>query len=125
MSAQALEYTATATTKSMAVSGIGGQGADATAIVSGVVDAHVGTTMGTTAPASPASIDAGTVTITANAQKMSAVALADSAAVSLANVTVMIPSATVSGAVRAYVGEGVTLHATSLTVTATALNSVP
>ena len=116
-------YSATATTVAVAVGGLaGGVGADATADVSGIVDAHIGPAAGEipSGVATRVNTHGAAITITARSS-MTAIAQADGAGVSGGvTVAVMLPNADVMGITRAYVGEGVEIDAGSLTITANA-----
>ena len=112
--------TMTATAETIAISvGLGaGNVVNATAIVQGTVDAHVGAVAGST----PA-VNSTVVTLTgdvdvAASSTMTANATANGGAGGAISVAVMLPSATVSGVTRAYVGEGTNLDAGTLDVTA-------
>ena len=115
---------ADATTIAISVGGAAGQGADATAVVSGIVDAHVGPAASTT----PGGV-AWSIVLTGSASisaisTMDAMATADGGGGGVANVAIMLPNATVSGTTRAYLGEGADLTAASLSILADATRMV-
>ena len=120
VSANAVEWRADATTVSVGIGGVSGQGADANANVSGTVDAHIGTQAGAPAIATTVNTGSGAVSVLATSV-MRAYALADGAAFGLAGaVAIMHPTATVNGTTRAYVGDGGTVNAGKLTIIANA-----
>lgn len=112
---------ATATSKVGSVSAAGGAGAKATATVSGLVEAFVGTTRSETpgaAVATRANVS-GAAVIRANSN-LSANATAEGGSGGGFTVSVMLPTAKATGTTRAYVGEGTQIDAGTLSVTATA-----
>src|SRR6185503_5172864 len=122
VSANAIEWKANATTVSVGIGGVSGQGADADAKVTGTVDAHIGTQSGAAAITTTVNAGSGAVAVTASSV-MIADALANGAAFGLVGaIAVMTPSATVSGKTRAYVGDGATVNAGSLKVIANSSN---
>ena len=103
------DFDADATTVAVSVGGFSGQGVDATAEVSGVVDAHVGPGAGTTPGATPTTVVlSGLASITA-VSDMTSTATADGGGGGGASVSIMLPSSKVTGTTRAYVGERVHL----------------
>ena len=112
-------YSATATTDVFGIAVVGGSGATPTAEITGTVDAWIGT------PAGIAPVTGQTVTVTgaatvASVSSLTAHADAHGTGGGITTVSVLIPTATVGGKTRAFVGPA-TLHAGSLTVSATAL----
>ena len=90
------------------------------AIVSGTVDAHVGSAAGTTPSTRLADIDlTGALTVDAHAA-MTATPTVKAANISIIDVSVLLPIARLAGIVRAYVGEGVDINAASAVVKAAA-----
>ena len=112
--------TMTATAETVAISvGLGaGNVVNATAIVQATVDAHIGAVAGSTPAANSTVVNlTGDVDVAASST-MTANATANGGAGGAISVAVMLPSATVSGVTRAYVGEGTNLDAGTLDVTA-------
>ena len=113
-------YTATATSKNLAISFASGAGAKASATVSGVVEAFVGAPAGAT-PGGPVVTPTmnltGTASVTAFS-KMTADATADAGSGGAVNINVMLPSSDVAGTTSAYIGEGISVNATTMTVDA-------
>ncbi|MDX2379978.1 MAG: hypothetical protein QNM02_09510, partial [Acidimicrobiia bacterium] len=116
-------FVSSATTIAVSIAGLAAINVvNANADVTGVVDAHIGSAVGETAHSTPTVVVARTGAVTVDAwASMSATATANGGGVAGGvTVNVMLPTATVAGIVRAYVGDSVTLTAKSLTVTANA-----
>jgi hypothetical protein len=113
-------YTATATTKNLAISFVGGTGAKADAKVNGTVEAFVGAPAGAT-PGGPVITPTmnltGTASVTAHSA-MKAEATADAGSGGAVTINVMLPTSDVAGTTAAYIGEGISVTATGLTVKA-------
>jgi hypothetical protein len=116
-------YLATATTIAVSIAGLGALNAvNANADVTGITDAHIGAAVGETAAPTPSKVNAHSGSVTVDAwSSMTALATANGGGAAIAiTVNVMLPTATVSGVTRAYVGDSVDLDAGSLRITADA-----
>ena len=112
-------YSATATSENLAISFIGGSGAEATATVTGTVEAFVGAPSGAVPGGPPSAVIdiAGVVSVQAYSD-IDATAVADAGSGGAVSISVMLPSADVAGTTRAYIGQGVRIEAASVDVDA-------
>ena len=118
ISAETLEYKATAHTVAISV-GLGAANVvSATAITTGVVDAHLASASGPAPASAASSINlSGAASITATSV-IKAIASADGAGVGGVAIGVMLPTANAGGVTRAYMGEGMSITAASLKIVA-------
>jgi hypothetical protein len=113
---------ADSTTIAVSVSLVNGVIVKSDSIVSGVVDAHIGSAAGTSPISDISDIDTGAITVDADAV-MTATPTIQSVGVGiLADINVLFPTAVLEGIVRAYVGEGVDIDASSVRLEASAPN---
>ena len=116
-------FEASATTVAVGIAGLAAINAvKANADVTGIVDAHIGAAVGETASPTPSVVNAHSGAVTVDAlSSMTATATANGGGAALGiAVNVMLPTATVSGITRAYVGDSVDLDAGSLSISADA-----
>src|SRR6266849_4521046 len=116
-------YAASATTVAVGISGLAsGTGANANAEVTGIVAAHIGAAAGTTPSGTLARVDVGSSSSTIGANSsIAATGRANGMGASVGlTISFMLPTATVSGVTRAYVGEGADVKAGTVSLNATA-----
>lgn len=112
---------AAATSRMLSVSAVGISAAAVTAIVSGTVDAHVGSAAGSTPSARLATLVlTGALTVDAHATMTATPQIFKAGVAFAVDITVLFPVATLGGIVRAYVGEGVHVTAASVRIEASA-----
>src|SRR4029077_764443 len=113
-------YTVLATSKPISVGIIAGAGVAAVAEITGIVEALIGERAENAATLNVPTVNVGSGFVKVKASStMTATAVADGFSVGAVTIGVMLPTAHVDGKTRAYVRDGVSMVAGSLTILAT------